>query len=1738
MPACRQYGYVAGGSTDGAGSACSSNIYRIDFTNDLASLVGSATLYQACQDLHGISGATTQGYFSGGASTALANRTNIFDYASETAKTLQSNDLKKSEGFGITNGAYRGYVAGGATTYSGLGVKDTTRIVFSNNTVTAMTSLKLQNAVTGLTGSDGSTLKGYFVGGYDGSLVTTIERLDYTTESYESVSGILSPARQYAAGCSGTESKGYLCGGLSSGYSTYTSILVHYSGIVNVRASADLAVGIQRAAGLTNRESRGYLVGGESSGGIGGITLGSLNILVFALDASYAATTFLPSGHIRQGMAAISSLCRPLGGPGGFAAGGSYGYDGIISSYSKKTDKIVFRFDTTVAVTSADLKLSPSRRDSTAGVSGNSYRGYWAGGYADKFVSVIDKIYYSIERTAASCPVSLTDGTHGACGVSQGDYKGFISGGYRKSGTVTTNKTFKITYASPETLSAVATANLYEPISYMGSISNNLYKGYFAGGINEVVRYGSVQVINYSTNTLFLLASKNLTRVVSELAGMDADNTKGYFAGGDTSPYNSSSTIDKFDFATDTITATTTSTNNLSTARTGLAAVSERVTKGYFMGGSSGVLMDLPTCDKITFATDSVAALEAGNLTQSRTYVAGVSPVVKLDMAPIGAYFTGGYTGNLPTVLTEKIVYEDDVCFYLASANIKIRRAGGAGISDEGYYGYVCSGNIATFDTTVLTNTFEYIDYSTDISGSIGTAIGQSRMAMAGCTGSDINGYFAGGQTNIYSTRVDKFSYETNTCNQLSSQTLTPGRAYAASVSDGYNYGYFAGGVSSSSVQTVNKIQFANDIVSQLTSVVLNAGNRWGLAGCDGDNVQGIFAGGNLTGSLTKITEFLYYDTGTTSTVTTPLLSSARYNLAAATNGSSHGYFSGGATDSYNVKALVNTTDKIYFAGELISQIGSAGLAKPRSGCIGLSGYRNVYPPPKCGEVQSSRGNAYDVRTFGLDIDQGYVDFTFDAFNSPDKFVVSSLESDVVYYDSGWRGTTTSGCPSYVAPTTPTNATFTFEKPYGVKRIKVEAYSPCGAVGWEYTLSCLTTNVYVAGTFKSNYGRNELVPYGNYGIFLDLAPNLFAATFSVPEDGYHYGLKTDKELWYSEYGSTATDRWDFFDDPDWTSISKGAAHFAGVFSNSTASSSSYLLYVIGDNKYGQLGLGDNNRRDELEWTGLSPNTVVCGPYTTFVIQAGGLMKAAGRNIFGELGTGDTYDRNTFTTVEPSVAMVSAGNEQTFIIKTDGKLYVTGKSMGLGTLYQLVSEFTQVGSATTWKTVSTSGNHTMAIKTNGTLWAIGLNTSGELGLGDNTNRSAFVQVGTDNTWEQVSCNGSRSYALKQNKSLWVMGDKIGIGTGNTNVPIQMGTKRYSKVFGGLEGVFALRLKGEVPPVNVSPCSSSSVIVIQICNSNSIPDYDMDVYLNDTKIGFFYGNTTTQAGTVFISSPGKIIAQPDFICPLANMTYTYFSSSIINFNGTNKLELKLVKDNGSGGGGSVEIRAYTSDGNNLVNPTFIKNLGLSLGLQYFDLKCPDKSDLPPAPSPVPALTMNAFDSEAILTGNQPPINFEQALMSKESVEQIDGDRKNICRHASKMPLQMVNSYHGQVAIRRCDIYGFCCHTSVLQDRPEVFCCQSCPDYHEDENNKQFIILRDGKELNISLTDVNPQPQNNQSFYKEIEYKNINLSSDINKSSIEIEYKDINEISDSNLRDVGGFKIKSKDDVQPDVNELLGE
>ena len=102
--------------------------------------------------------------------------------------------------------------------------------------------------------------------------------------------------------------------------------------------------------------------------------------------------------------------------------------------------------------------------------------------------------------------------------------------------------------------------------------------------------------------------------------------------------------------------------------------------------------------------------------------------------------------------------------------------------------------------------------------------------------------------------------------------------------------------------------------------------------------------------------------------------------------------------------------------------------------------------------------------------------------------------------------------------------------------------------------------------------------------------------------------------------------------------------------------------------------------------------------------------------------------------------------------------------------------------TNWKQVAGGYGHTAAIKTDGTLWTWGNNSSGELGTNDITQRRTPVQtLNGGSNWKQVACGRFHTAAVKTDGTLWTWGynnyGQVGDNTLGDNTPE---TNRFTPV----------------------------------------------------------------------------------------------------------------------------------------------------------------------------------------------------------------------------------------------------------------------------------------------------------------------------------------------------------------------
>jgi alpha-tubulin suppressor-like RCC1 family protein len=252
-------------------------------------------------------------------------------------------------------------------------------------------------------------------------------------------------------------------------------------------------------------------------------------------------------------------------------------------------------------------------------------------------------------------------------------------------------------------------------------------------------------------------------------------------------------------------------------------------------------------------------------------------------------------------------------------------------------------------------------------------------------------------------------------------------------------------------------------------------------------------------------------------------------------------------------------------------------------------------------------------------------------------------------------------------------------------------------------------------------------------------------------------------------------------DSTWVSFSVSEKNVGAIKSNGT-------LWVWGQNTYSQLGDGTTVRKTIPTQLGTATNWVSISFSSRYAIahQANGSLWAWGSNSNGNLGDGTTINRTTpvqIRTAPNEWVRIAVAGYVSFGLKADGTIWGWGLnqygSLGNGTTTSSSTPL-QIGTDNNWISISAVGYHVLALKANGTLWAWGFNNNGQVGIGSSgTNVLTPTQIGNDSSWASVFTGGENSMALKTNGTLWAWGrnsdGQLGNNsTTNSSTPIQIGT----------------------------------------------------------------------------------------------------------------------------------------------------------------------------------------------------------------------------------------------------------------------------------------------------------------------------------------------------------------------------
>jgi alpha-tubulin suppressor-like RCC1 family protein len=242
------------------------------------------------------------------------------------------------------------------------------------------------------------------------------------------------------------------------------------------------------------------------------------------------------------------------------------------------------------------------------------------------------------------------------------------------------------------------------------------------------------------------------------------------------------------------------------------------------------------------------------------------------------------------------------------------------------------------------------------------------------------------------------------------------------------------------------------------------------------------------------------------------------------------------------------------------------------------------------------------------------------------------------------------------------------------------------------------------------------------------------------------------------------------------------------------------LWSWGLNTNGQLGINNTLDGSRPVQVGIDTNwaKVSAGINHSIGIKTDGTIWTWGANGSGQLAQNDVVSRSNPIQIgsNNNWDKASAGNSFTIAIRTDGTMFSWGTNSPSGQLGANLrpneplfpraaiqrSSPVQIGTRSDWTQVSSGAAHTIALRSDGTIWSWGLNTSRQLGFVTTFNnpRSSPIQIGVSSNWSQVAAGGDNSAAIATDGTLWTWGSNVigQVGINNTNnvsSPVQVGTR---------------------------------------------------------------------------------------------------------------------------------------------------------------------------------------------------------------------------------------------------------------------------------------------------------------------------------------------------------------------------
>ena len=550
----------------------------------------------------------------------------------------------------------------------------------------------------------------------------------------------------------------------------------------------------------------------------------------------------------------------------------NYGWIG--GGWAAPVQSIVQRIDfANDSPTSAILRGPLSGARGYMAGTGNGNYGWFAGGQDMPATpgtmvtySKIDRIDYSNDNVTTSVRGVLSVARWGMGGAGNSNYGWFASGGVGASNNSSTVE--RLNYANDSPTAPSTRTSLPMPRVTLAGVSNSNY-GWFGGGYTVNTNILSlIHRIDFANDSPTSASTRGPLVAVRAIAGATGNTNYGWFGGGFNVNPTAISTVDRIDYSSDTVTASTrgqlntaryspSATSNYVKAENGVLAVAKQPltevwsiftattqakwagvvgTYGWFAGSQAGG--GATTVNRIDFANDSpTAASPRGLLSAARGSMNGATD------GSFG-WFAGGYiaSGGVQKSQIDRINFANDSPT-AASPRGNLSRGRGHFASLQNSDFYWVAGNKG--DNSGV----DRIDFGNDTATpSLRGNLLVTSQGRAGLS-NQFYGWAVGGE---YISSIERIDFANDSPTSGSPRgPLTNVRARAGSVGNS-NYGWIIGGNQPAGVSIVERLDYSNDSPTAASprSTGATSLNGWGNAS---NEFFGWIAGGSGSSSVFRI---------------------------------------------------------------------------------------------------------------------------------------------------------------------------------------------------------------------------------------------------------------------------------------------------------------------------------------------------------------------------------------------------------------------------------------------------------------------------------------------------------------------------------------------------------------------------------------------------------------------------------------------------------------------------------------------------------------------------------------------------------------------------------------------------------------------------------------------------------------------------------------------------------------------